>query len=55
MYDATFYEPIFQRERIQSMMEERALQLILKNIIGDPTFTWAPVPRPPFSFDLQPM
>lgn len=56
-YDATFYEPIFQKKRIQSNMEERALQLILKNIVGDPTFTWeeSTVPRPPFSFDLQPM
>jgi hypothetical protein len=35
-----FYEPIFQRVRIQQTMEERALQLILKNIIGDSTFTW---------------
>lgn len=43
MYDATFYEPIFQKERIQSTMEERALQLILKNIVGDPTFTWEPM------------
>ena len=34
-----YYEPIFQRDRIQSEMEQRALQLILKNIIGDPTFT----------------
>jgi hypothetical protein len=40
MYDTTYYEPIFQKERIQSNMEERALQLILKNIIGDPYFTW---------------
>jgi hypothetical protein len=40
MYDATFYEPIFQKDRIQMAMEERALQLILKSIIGDPTFTW---------------
>jgi hypothetical protein len=35
-----FYEPIFQRDRIQQTMEERALQLILKNIIGDSTFRW---------------
>ena len=35
-----FYEPIFQRDRIQQTMEERALQLILKSIVGDPTFSW---------------
>lgn len=35
-----YYEPIFQKERIQSYMEGRALNLILQNIIGDPTFTW---------------
>jgi hypothetical protein len=48
MYDTTFYEPIFQREHIQSIMEERALQLVLKSIIGDPTFTWPEptVPQP---------
>jgi len=35
-----FYKPIFQRNRIQTVMEERALQLILKSIIGDVTFSW---------------
>ena len=35
-----FYEPIFQCYRIQETMENRALQLILKNIIGDSTFRW---------------
>ena len=35
-----YYEPIFQRHRIQSEMEQRALQLILKSIVGDPTFSW---------------
>ena len=35
-----FYIPIFQRDRIQSTMEHRAVNLILKNIIGDPTFIW---------------
>ena len=39
-YGETFYEPIFQSDRIQSDMEQRALQLILKSIIGDQTFTW---------------
>ncbi len=33
-----FYVPIFQRHRIQSVMEKRALNLILQKIIGDPTF-----------------
>ena len=34
-----YYEPILGR--IQETMEERALQLILKSIVGDSTFTWA--------------
>jgi hypothetical protein len=55
MYDATFYEPIFQKERIQTNMEERALQLILKNIVGDPSFTWEkPVSSSDYLY-LQPM
>jgi len=33
-----FYEPILGR--IQQTMEERALQLILKSIVGDSTFQW---------------
>uniref|UniRef100_A0A6C0HYU4 Uncharacterized protein n=1 Tax=viral metagenome TaxID=1070528 RepID=A0A6C0HYU4_9ZZZZ len=36
----TYYVPIFQRHHIQSNMEHRAVNLILKNIIGDPTFSW---------------
>jgi len=36
-----FYLPNFQKERIQSNMEHRAVNLILRNITGDPTFTWA--------------
>ena len=36
----TFYLPHFQRDRIQSDMEHRAVNLILRNITGDPTFTW---------------
>lgn len=56
MYDATFYEPIFQKERIQSTMEERALQLILKNIVGDPTFSWEPtVSQLPYEYGLAPI
>jgi len=35
-----FYEPVFQKERIQSDMEQRAVNLILQRITGDPTFTW---------------
>ena len=57
-YDATFYEPIFQKERIQSDMECRAVNLILRNIIGDPTFTWgrtgsAPPLKLPASPDIM--
>ena len=36
-----YCEPIFQRDRIQSAMEHRALNLLLQRITGDPTFTWA--------------
>ena len=36
----SYYEPIFQKERIQSAMEGRAVNLILRNITGDPSFTW---------------
>ena len=36
----TYYEPIFQRHRIQSEMEHRAINLLLQRITGDPTFTW---------------
>jgi hypothetical protein len=35
-----FYVPVFQRDHIQQAMEQRALQCILKNIIGDDTFSW---------------
>ena len=36
----SYYEPIFQKERIQSSMEHRAVNKIIQNIIGDPTFSW---------------
>ena len=36
----TFHVPHFQKECIQSAMEHRAVNLILRNIIGDPSFTW---------------
>ena len=35
-----YYVPIFQKERIQTAMEKRALQRILKTILGDETFSW---------------
>ena len=35
-----FYVPIFQRDRIQSDMEQRAVNKLLQQIIGDPTFYW---------------
>jgi hypothetical protein len=39
-YFHKYYIPIFQRERIQTAMERRAVNLILQNIIGDDTFSW---------------
>ena len=39
VYD--FYVPIFQKERIQSDMECRAVNKILQHITGDPRFFWA--------------
>jgi len=39
-YDTTFYVPIFQKQRIQSDMEHRAVNLLLRVITGDPTFSW---------------
>lgn len=35
-----FYKPVFQKNKIQSDMEQRSLQVILKFIIGDSTFSW---------------
>jgi hypothetical protein len=35
-----FYKPVFQKDKIQTDMEQRALQLILKSIIGDQSFSW---------------
>jgi len=34
-----YYIPIFQRNRIQSAMERRAVNLIIQTLIGD-TFSW---------------
>ena len=39
-YDETFCEPIFQKERIQTAMEHRAVNKLLQKIIGDSTFSW---------------
>ena len=39
-YNETFYEPIFQKERIQSAMEHRAVNTLLQKIIGDSSFSW---------------
>ena len=36
----SYYEPIFQKERIQSAMEHRAINKLLRQIIGDPSFRW---------------
>jgi hypothetical protein len=39
-YFHKYYIPIFQREHIQTDMEHRAINKILRQIIGDPTFTY---------------
>jgi hypothetical protein len=39
-YNETFYEPVFQKERIQTNMEHRAVNKLLQKIIGDPSFSW---------------
>ena len=36
----TFYAPHFQRDRIQSDMEHRAVTKFIQRIIGDPTFSY---------------
>jgi hypothetical protein len=35
-----FYKPVFQKNKIQLDMEHRALQLILKTITRDQSFSW---------------
>jgi hypothetical protein len=35
-----FYKPVFQKNKIQSNMEQRSLHLILRSIIGDQSFSW---------------
>jgi hypothetical protein len=39
-YNETFYEPIFQKEQIQSAMELRGVNKLLQRIIGDSSFSW---------------
>ena len=39
-YNETFYEPIFKKERIQIEMENRAVNKLLQQIIGDQSFSW---------------
>lgn len=36
----TYYEFVSQKERIQSDMECRAVNLFLRKLIGDDAFTW---------------
>lgn len=38
--DVPFYEFLSKKEAIQSCMEYRAVNLILRKIIGDETFSW---------------
>ena len=40
-YNEAFYEPIFQKESIQTAMEHRAVNKLLQKIIGDTRFSWA--------------
>jgi hypothetical protein len=35
-----YYQPIFQKEKIQQNMERRALLLIIRKITGDQYFEW---------------
>ena len=39
-YNESFYEPVFQKERIQTDMEHRAVNKLLQQIIGDTRFSW---------------
>jgi hypothetical protein len=38
--DCHYYELVSKKKEIQEAMESRALNIILKNIIGDNTFVW---------------
>ena len=42
-FDLEVYQPILQKKTIQSNMERRAVNLILRKIIGDPFFQWDPL------------
>lgn len=39
-YYCLFFKPIFQKEKIQQTMEQRALTLVLQRVLGDPFFIW---------------
>jgi len=39
-YYCLFFQPIFQKDKIQQAMEQRALNLILQRTLGDPFFIW---------------
>jgi len=39
-YTDRVYKYESAKERVQRQMEERALQIILRNVIGDELFTW---------------
>jgi hypothetical protein len=41
-YYCLFFQPIFQKDKIQQEMEQRALNLILQRLLGDPFFSWEP-------------
>jgi len=43
--DCKIYQPIFQKEQIQQAMENRATNLVLQRITGDPYFFWGLCPR----------
>jgi hypothetical protein len=38
--DASFYEFFSEKEAIQSCMEYRAVNIIVRQLIGDDTFSW---------------
>ena len=51
----TYYDAIFQRERIQTDMEHRAVNKLLRQITCDPTFTWIGVsPTTPILWVVAP-
>ena len=39
-FNLIVYQPIFQKEQIQTTMEIRAVNMILRKILGDPYFEW---------------